>query len=139
MIILDTNVISDLMSDQPDHAVVHWLNRQPRNALWMSSITVYEILTGLATMPPGRRQARMRDAFDAAFTMDFESRALEFDVAAVRAAASITARRQREGHRVDLHDTQIAGIATARRATIATRNLRHFDDLDVPVVNPWER
>lgn len=138
MIVLDTNVISTLMSDAPDQPVVRWLNRQPRSSLWTTSITVYELLTGLEVMPAGRRQARMRDAFNAVFATDFGNRVLEFDTAAATSAASITARRQREGRRVDLHDTQIAGIATARRAIIATRNMRHFEDLDIPVVNPWD-
>jgi predicted nucleic acid-binding protein len=98
---------------------------------------VYEIQTGLALLPAGRRRATLQESFDAVLTEDLQQRVLVFDGPAASAAAAITARRQRAGLIIDIQDTQIAGIATARRGAIATRNLRHFKDLDVPVVSPW--
>lgn len=136
MIILDTNVVSALMADEPAQAIVSWLNHQPTISLWTTSITVYEIRTGLAMLPAGRRRTALRESFDAVLGEDLQHRILDFDGPAAVAAADITARRQRAGL-IDIQDTQIAGIATARRGTLATRNVRHFGDLGIPVVNPW--
>lgn len=136
MIILDTNVISALMAEVPDAAVMRWLDDQSHVSLWTTSITVFEIRTGLHLMQNGRRREALRMAFDAVLAEDLQQRILDFDSAAATAAAAIAAQRKSQGIIVDMHDTQIAGIATARRGAIATRNVRHFEDLDVPVINP---
>jgi len=136
MIVLDTNVVSALMRAEPDIAVLRWLDRQPAESLWLSSITVLEVLLGIALLPAGRRQRALLQAFEALVAEDLGGRVLDFDAAAAR-AATLAAQRRRAGRMVDLRDTQIAGIALARHAAVATRNTRHFKDLSVPVVDPW--
>ena len=138
MIILDTNVLSALMRTTPEAPVVAWLDHQPAESVWITSITLFEARLGLALLPAGRRRQTLEAAFARLLEEDLENRVLDFDSAAATEAASTAAERQKAGRPVDMRDTQIAGIALARRATLATRNLRHFLDLKVPVVNPWE-
>jgi toxin FitB len=137
VIILDTNVLSALMRADPDTAVVDWLDRQPADSVWLSSITVFEARFGLALLPKGRRRVALQLAFERVLAEDLSNRVLDFDSMAAATAAHLAADRQRAGRSVDLRDTMIAGIALARRATIATRNTKHFAGLDVPIVNPW--
>jgi len=101
------------------------------------SITLFEARFGLALLPKGRWQQTLEAAFGRLLKEDLENRVLDFDSAAATEAASLAAERQKAGRSVDMRDTQIAGIALARRATLATRNVRHFRDLKVPVVDPW--
>lgn len=138
MIILDTNVLSALMRTTPEVAVVSWLDRQPTESVWITSITLFESRLGLAVLPKGRRQQTLEAAFARLLEEELENRVLDFDSAAAIEAASLAAERQKAGRQVDIRDTQIAGIALARRATLATRNTRHFRDLKVPVIDPWE-
>ena len=138
MIILDTNVLSALMRKPPEAPVVAWLDRQPAESVWITSITLFEARLGLALLPKGRRQRALETAFARLLEEDLENRVLDFDGAAAAEAASLAAGRQKAGRPVDMRDTQIAGIALARRAMLATRNLRHFADLKVPVADPWE-
>lgn len=98
---------------------------------------MFEIRFGLALLPGGRRRHALEKAFEGLLTDDLGGRILSFDAPAAAQAASLAASRQREGVVVDIRDTQIAGIALARRASIATRNLRHFQGLTVPVISPW--
>ena len=137
MIILDTNVLSALMRKAPDASVVTWVDRQAAESVWITSITLFESRLGLALLPTGRRRQLLEAAFDRLLGEDLQNRVLDFDSAAANAAAALAAARQVAGRPVDMRDTQIAGIALARRATLATRNVRHFDDLKVPVVDPW--
>ena len=138
MIVLDTNVLSALMRRAPEPPVVAWLDRQPTESVWITSITLFEARLGLALLPKGRRRQALEVSFARLLDEDLENRVLDFDTAAATEAASLAAERQRAGRPVDMRDTQIAGIALARRATIATRNVRHFLDLNVSVVDPWE-
>ncbi len=137
MIVLDTNVLSALMRVAPEPAVVAWLDRQPAESIWLTSITVFETRLGLALLPKGRRRSALELAFERLLADDLSNRVLDFDAAAAASAARLASVRQRDGRPVDLRDTLIAGIAQARRATIATRNTKHFTGLDVPVVDPW--
>jgi hypothetical protein len=137
MIILDTNVLSTLMRKKPDVEVVDWVDRQPAESVWITSITLFETRLGLVLLPAGRRRQSLQAAFAQLLQEDLENRVLDFDSAAATEAAALAADRQRAGRPVDIRDTQIAGIALARRATIATRNVRHFSDLKVRVVDPW--
>ena len=137
MIVLDTNVLSALMRTNPEAVVVEWLDRQPADSVWLTSITVFEARFGLALLPKGRRRTGLERAFNRVLTEDLSSRVLTLDEMAAVTAAQLAADRRRAGRIVDLRDTLIAGIAQARRATIATRNTRHFDGVDVPVVDPW--
>jgi predicted nucleic acid-binding protein len=137
VIILDTNVLSALMRTAPDPPVVAWLDRQPAESVWITSITLFEVRLGLALLPQGRRRRALEAAFTRLLEDDLEHRVLDFDAAAATPAASLAADRQRAGRPADMRDTQIAGIALARHAMLATRNVRHFADLKVPVVDPW--
>jgi predicted nucleic acid-binding protein len=136
--ILDTNVISALMRASPDPAVVAWLDQQAADELWITSVTVYELRLGLTVLPAGKRRRTLEEALVTLLIDDLEHRVLDFDSAAAVAACTLTAARRKRGRPIDFRDTQIAGIVLARRATLATRNVSHFADLDVPVVNPWK-
>jgi predicted nucleic acid-binding protein len=137
VIILDTNILSELMRSKPDPKVLGWLDNQAPQSVWITTVTYFESRLGLALLPAGRRRNALESAFADVLNKDLEDRVLPFDVKAAAEAASLAAARQRAGRPVDIRDTQIAGIAQARRATLATRNFRHFDDLTVPVVDPW--
>lgn len=137
MILLDTNVLSALMHTRPDPVVVDWLDSQAPESVWTTAVSVFEIRFGIELLPPGRRRKALAEAFDGMLREDLNGRIAAFDSAAAEEAAELAARRQRRGRPVDLRDTQIAGIALARRAGLATRNVRHFDGLTVSVVNPW--
>jgi predicted nucleic acid-binding protein len=137
VIILDTNVLSALMRATPDAVVIEWLDRQPAESVWITSITLFEARFGLALLPPGRRRQVLESAFDNLLKEDLENRVLDFDSAAAIAAASLAAVRQKSGRPVDMRDTQIAGIALSRHAALATRNVRHFVDLEISIVDPW--
>jgi toxin FitB len=137
MIILDTNVLSALMSRTPDRAVIAWLDGQPRTSIWTTSVTILEIQFGLQTMPKGKRQTRLLTAFETVLASLIELRVAPFDAAAAQRAGDLMAQRHRKGRPVELRDTMIAGIALACRASLATRNTSHFEDLSIPVINPW--
>jgi predicted nucleic acid-binding protein len=137
MIILDTNVLSALMRAVPEARVVAWLDRQPAESIWITSITLFEARLGLALLPSGRRRQALEVAFGRLLNEDLENRVLDFDTAAATEAASLAAARQKKGRPVDMRDTQIAGITLARRATLATRNVRHFEDLEISIIDPW--
>jgi predicted nucleic acid-binding protein len=138
MIILDANVVSALMRQDADAVVVRWLDRQPAESIWTTAVTVFEVHFGLELLTPGRRRRQLEGAFARALDEDFEGRILPFEQSAARAAASIAARQRREGRSIEIRDAQIGGIASARRATLATRNTRHFADLGITLVDPWE-
>jgi hypothetical protein len=137
VIVLDTNVLSALMQQQPDAHVVAWLDKQAAESIWVSTITLFEARYGLALLASGRRQKVLLERFEQFLEEDLENRVLSFDTQAASLAAQLAADRKARGRPVDMRDTFIAGIALARRATLATRNTRHFEDLSVPVVNPW--
>ena len=137
MIILDTNVVSALMRNVPEPAVVAWLDGQPAESIWITTVTLFEALFGIATLPAGRRRKELQASFDNLIKEDLESRILDLDGAAAIAAAQLAATRHGRGRPVDSRDTFIAGIALSRKATLATRNVRDFSDLSVPIVDPW--
>lgn len=137
MIILDTNVLSALMRLEPETAVLAWLDRQPADSVWITSITLFEVRLGLALMATGRKQRALEAALARVLEEDIENRVLDFDSPAAIEAAALAAARRKAGRPIDVRDTQIAGIALARRASLATRNVRHFSDLKIPVIDPW--
>jgi toxin FitB len=139
MILLDTNVLSALMRDTPDPAVVEWLDKQPVESVWTTSVTIFEIRTGIELLAPSRRRDRLDEAFSELLDDDLGGRVQVFDLAAAIAAGTIAATRQRLGRAVEIRDVQIAGIGASRHATVATRNTRHFDETGVDLVNPWGR
>lgn len=138
MIILDTNVVSALMRDHAEPRVIAWLDRQPVESIWITSITVYEATLGTALLPKGRRRNALEAAFRQILDIDLDHRVLDFDRAAAEAAAILSAERRRSGRVVDIRDTEIAGIALVRQALLATRNTRHFADAGINLINPWD-
>jgi len=137
LILLDTNVISALMQREADPVVVAWLDAQPPESIWTTSITVFEVRFGLELLASGRRRRLLEEAFSKALEEDFEGRVVPFDEAAAQSAGQIAAERRRLGRSIEIRDVQIAGIAAARRATIATRNVRHFEGLGPALIDPW--
>lgn len=138
MIILDTNVLSALMQQQPDPVVVGWLDAQPAETIWISSITLFEARYGLALLADGQRKSLLQQRFDELIQVDLAHRIAVLDVRAAHLSTQLAAERKTRGRPVDMRNTFIAGIALAQAATLATRNTRHFDDLSTPVINPWE-
>jgi toxin FitB len=136
MIVLDTNVLSALMRQAPDERVIAWLDQQPRTSVWTTSVTILEIRFGLQILPEGKRRSLLLKAFEGVIEK-MENRVAPFDAAAARFAGDLMASRQKKGRAGDLRDTMIAGIVLAHHATLATRNITHFADVAVPVVNPW--
>ena len=138
MIVLDTNVVSALMRKDPDGAVIAWIDAQPAESMWITSVTVFELHLGVNLLAAGRRRRNIEAALARVLEDDLQNRILDFDSIAAICAARIASERQRMGRPVDFRDTQIAGIAVARRASLATRNVRHFEDLvDLTIVDPW--
>lgn len=137
MIVLDTDVLSALARETPEQVVRQWLDEQPRSSVWTTAITVFQVRFGLALMPSSRRRGRLQEAFEASVEEDLEGRVLPFDERAAEETAILMARRRQAGRSVELRDTMIAGIAITHRATLATRNTRHFSDLPIPAVDPW--
>lgn len=125
------------MRDEPEETVVRWLDLQPAQSVWVTSITLFEARFGIALLARGKRQRAMEASFVRLVQEDLENRIVDFDGSAAHEAAVLAAARQKAGRHIDLRDTQIAGIAIARRATLATRNVKHFQGLKIPVVNPW--
>lgn len=137
MILLDTNVLSALMRREADPIVIAWLDAQPPESVWTTAITIFEIRFGLEILVKGPRRKALEDAFSRALNEDFNDRVLPFDDAAARASAVIAARQREAGRPVEIRDVEIAGIAAARRATLATRNTRHFDGAGIALIDPW--
>ena len=138
MIVLDTNVLSGLM-EPDDSRVVAWLDKQPPESIWTTAVTIFEIRFGLALLPSGRRKRQLGDAFEKVLDEDLEGRILPFDHEAAAEAANRAAERRAIGKPLDFRDIEIAGIVASRRATLATRNVRHFRDLGIELVDPWAR
>lgn len=125
------------MHQQPDPQVVAWSDDQPAESIWLSSITLFEVRYGLAPLPAGRRKDLLEQRFEELVQDDLQNRMLFFDTDAAARAAKLAADRKTRGSPVDMRDTLIAGVPLACSATLATRNMRIFDDLSVPVANPW--
>jgi toxin FitB len=137
VILLDTNVLSALMRDPADAAVVAWLDRQVSDEVWTSAVNVFEIRFGLSRLPDGRRRRALEEAFEGLLRDDLAGRVAVLDAAAAVEAGHLAARRELAGSVVDMRDTLIGGIALARRAIVVTRNVRHFADLPTGAVDPW--
>ena len=137
LILLDTNVLSAMMRAADEPAVERWLDAQPTDSVWTTTVTLFEIRFGLALLARGRRRDRLEAAFAGAIDEVLDGRVLAFDRTAAEAAAAVAAERQRLGRPIEIRDVQIAGIALARKATLATRNIRHFEGIGVPLVDPW--
>ncbi len=137
MILLDTNVISALMQRQPDPVVVGWLDGLPPGSIWLTSVSVFEVRFGIELLTAGRRRRQLDEAFAISLEEDFEGRVLPFDQIAAWAAAEMAAAQRRAGRAIEIRDVQIAGITAARKAILATRNIKHFEGLGLTLVDPW--
>ena len=138
MIVLDTNVLSELMESE-DLKIVAWLDEQPSESIWTTAVTIFEIRFGLALLTPGRRRRQLGDAFAKVLDEDLQERILPFDHEAAAEAATRAAERRAVGKPLDFRDIEIAGIVASRHAKLATRNVRHFTDLRIELVDPWSR
>lgn len=138
MIVLDTNVVSELMRAVPDPTVMGWFNTQAADGLWLSSIVAAELLYGVARLPEGARKQQLARAITEMLEVDFSNRIVPFDLASASVYANLVARRERDGLAVAMADAQIAATCIAHGATLATRNQKHFADLGVPLINPWD-
>jgi len=138
MVLLDTNVISEIMLPAPDSRVLRWLDEQPFQSIWITTINLYEIRFGLLSMPAGRKQATLEARLERWFAEVVQHRIANFDQAAARQAAALAASRKLRGRPGEQRDTMIGGIVLASHATLATRNTKHFEDIAKSVVNPWE-
>ena len=134
MIVVDSDIASEMMAEQPEPRVIAWLDSLEPEGLWLNAITVFEIKRGIDELDPGRRKRALLSAFEALVIGDFDNRVLPFDLPAAIHAEQIDIDRKRRGRPAGFADTQIAGIAVSRGAAIATRNVRHFDDLSVEIV-----
>ena len=137
MIILDTNVLSALMRRQPEAQVVAWLDGMPAESVWTTAVTVFEVQFGLSLLAPGRRRRQLEEAFARMIEEDFERRILPVDQSAAAVAGVMAAERRRAGRAVEIRDVLIAGIVSARKASLATGNGRHFEGLGLRIVDPW--
>jgi len=137
MIVLDTNVVSEVMKQTPTARVLRWLAARPAGELFTTTITQAEILYGLELLPQGKRRAALQVAVEEMFGQDFAGRILPFDGDAAGMFARIAGARRRVGRPIAQFDAQVAAIARSRGATVATRNTSDFDDCGVTVVNPW--
>ena len=138
MIILDTNVISELINRAPEARVVAWADRQRRGQLLTMAITVMELRSGAEELHSSRRKRQLEDDIEWALDDLIGGRILSFDRRAAYETATWQAKRKRAGRPVDTRDAQIAGIALARNIPIATRDIDHFANLAVKVINPWD-
>lgn len=138
MILLDTNVISELMRPEPAQAVLDWFGRHDAADLFISAVTEAELRTGVAILPEGQRRERLQLAIDAMIDQDFQGRVLPFDTIAARPYAEIAARRRAAGRPIAEADCQIAAIARAADAPVATRNGKDFEGCGIGLINPWD-
>ncbi len=137
MVLLDTNVVSDLMLVSPNPEVLAWVDNQPSRELFVTAITEAEVRTGIAFLPEGARRRGLVDAVERTLGSLFADRVLPFDSAAARAYAEVAAARRAAGRPISQSDCQIAAIAFARGMAVATRNIRDFSETGVDVIDPW--
>ena len=137
MLVLDTNVISEIMKAAPSRRVMEWWSRHHSGELFTTTVTMAETLYGIEILPRGKRRDSLLAEAEAMFAQDFAGRILLFDEDAARAFAKIAAGGRVQGRSIAEFDAQIAAIARSRSATLATRNTADFEDCGIRLVNPW--
>lgn len=137
MIILDTNVVSELMRASPQPEVTAWMDGHSISTLFTTAVTEAEVLSGIAFLPDGKRRRGLASAAEHLFGLLFKDRILPFDSSSARAYASIAAARRAAGRPISLADCQIAAIARSRGASVATRNTADFEGCGITIDNPW--
>jgi predicted nucleic acid-binding protein len=139
MIVLDTNVLSELLHAAPGPAVLRWAASEPLETLFTTTVTQPEMLYGVKLLPAGQRRQRLEEAVMALFEKDFVGRVLPFDGGeAAIAYGRIAAERKQSGRPIPQFDAQIASIAHTRGARLASRNLAHFQGCGLHVIDPWQ-
>ncbi len=138
MIVLDTNVLSELIKPAPMRAVTEWVASQPATSIYTTSITQAEILHGIMLMPSGKRRSSIEVAVEAMFSQDFGGRVLPFGSDAAHHYACIAATRRRAGRPISHFDAQIAAIARSSGSALATRNISDFHGCGVKLIDPWQ-
>lgn len=136
MIVLDTNVVSEAMRPEPDPGVLDWLNAQAADTLYLSSVTLAELLFGIGVLPAGARKERLAQALDRLLAL-FSGRVLPFDQEAARRYADMAAAARTAGRPLPTADGYLAATAAARGFAVATRNIQHFGDTGVGLIDPW--
>ncbi len=139
MIVLDTNVISEIMRPAPDQGVAAWLAAQDPLDLATTSITLAEIQRGIVKLPKGKRRSGLEERFSAFVEEAFSGRLLVFDKDAAYVCGDVSAEREERGLHADIVDMMIAAIVKTVGATLATRNTSDFDACGIPLINPWQR
>jgi toxin FitB len=137
VIVLDTNVLSELMRRRPAARVVRWVDEQDASALAITAVTVAELLYGVARLADGARKTELAAAVEALVREDFAGRVLPFDAAAAEHYAELVAERERQGRPVSTSDGQIAAICRCHGTRLATRNVRDFEATGITVLDPW--
>jgi predicted nucleic acid-binding protein len=137
MIILDTNVLSELMRNRPSPKVTAWFHEHPLIDLYTTAITEAEIFYGIELLEPGTRQQKLLMAVESLFDIDLKDRVIGFDGDAARIFSQIAAHRRQQGKPISNPDAQIAAIVQLHGATLATRDVADFCDCGVDVVDPW--
>ncbi len=137
MIVLDTNVLSELIRPTVNAQVVSWLQAQPQAALFTTTISRSEMLYGVQLLPEGARKASLQQGVLAIFSEDMAGRVLNYDSDAADAYANIAASRRASGSPISQFDAMIAGIARSRGAVLATRNIKDFENCGIKVIDPW--
>ncbi|AFZ50170.1 type II toxin-antitoxin system VapC family toxin [Dactylococcopsis salina] len=137
MIILDTNVVSELMKINPSIKVIKWVASYSPQNLFTTTITQAEILYGLAILPLGKRRNDLEESAQKMFEVEFKNRVLAFDTKAAIIFSEIAAKRRQLGKPISQADAQIAAIAKSYGASIATRNVSDFEDCNILIINPW--
>lgn len=139
VILLDTNVVSELMRPAPSQDVLVWMDERSRRHLFVTAITEAEVRTGIAHLPVGARRQGLADAAERMLGGLFAGRVLPFDSSAARAYAEIASTSRRAGRPISQSDCQIAAIAHSQGMAVATRNVRDFSEAGVEVIDPWVR
>ncbi|MYD66729.1 MAG: type II toxin-antitoxin system VapC family toxin [Chloroflexi bacterium] len=137
MLVLDTNVVSELMRDAVDPAVLAWVDAQPASDLFVTAVTEAEIHVGIARLPVGRRRADLDAAAESVLDGFFAGRVLTLDSAAAREYAAVVSERNAVRRPIGAFDGLIAAIARVHGAAVATRDVGGFDGLGIEIVNPW--
>ena len=138
MILLDTNVLSELMRPAIDPAVAAWVRSRPPDELFTPSFCEAELRYGIAHLPVGRRRAELDAAFEALLADGFVGRVIAFDSACAGGYATVRAHREEIGQPIGVQDAIVAGTALAHGAAVATRNTRDFSDCGIAVIDPWQ-
>jgi predicted nucleic acid-binding protein len=139
VIVIDTNVISELMRGEPHPAVLAWVAAQPRSQLYTTYVNQAEILYGIGALPEGRRRTALAAAAEAMFAEDFAGRILPFDAAAAARYPGIVLARRQAGNPIEKFDALIGATALAAGASVATRDVGGFAGCGLTVIDPWTR